>query len=180
MPIVRSLLSYFITDEEFQAIDRAVMDHAYDIQNTFGRLFDERVYENELAARLRADGFEVHTQVPIVVTHGSFSKTYYLDLVVNGMLYELKVVEQMAPAHKAQALHYAMLQNVRLVKLLNFGGPHVRGELLQNAMEERDRHQPRLRNSGWRIQSPNCQRLVDHMRALLADWGTHLDSSLYN
>ena len=80
MPILRSLNQRSVTDDEFHAIDRVVMSHAYDIQNKFGRLFDERVYENELAGRLLADGLEVHTQVPVTVSHGSFTKTYYLDL----------------------------------------------------------------------------------------------------
>jgi hypothetical protein len=49
-------------------------------------LCDERVYENDVAARLRALGFtDIHTQVPVTVTHGDFSKTYFLDLVVNQM-----------------------------------------------------------------------------------------------
>lgn len=180
MPILCSLNQRCVTDEEFRVIDKAVMRHAYDLQNQFGRLFDERVYENELADRLRADGFEVETQVPVTVSHGSFTKTYYLDLVVNHMLYELKVVEHRVSAHKTQCLHYAMLQNVRLVKLVNFGEKKVRGELFQNTLREADRHHPRLRNSGWHPRDEQCENLVHHLKSLLADWGTHLSSSLFN
>ncbi len=180
MPIIRSLNLRSVTDAEFQAIDKAVMDHAYDIQNKFGRLFDERIYENELADRLRADGFDVHTQVPITVRHGTFTKTYYLDLVVNHMVYELKVVEHRLPEHKAQCLHYAMLQDIRLVKLLNFGEEKVRGDLHQNTLSEADRHHPTLRKSGWHQVDEHGERLIDHLRSLLADWGTHLSSRLYN
>lgn len=180
MPIHRTLKLPAITDAEFARIDKAVMNHAYDIQNCMGRLFDERIYENELAGRLRADGFETVTQVPVQVVHGSFSKTYYLDLIVNGMVYELKVVENLHHSHKAQALHYAMLQGVRLVKLLNFGAGSIQGDLLKNLLDEPDRHQPVLRNSGWRPATPSCERLIDHLRALLNDWGTHLSGALYN
>jgi len=70
---------------------------------------------------LRAENFDVHTQIPVLVTHGGFQKTYDLDLVVNQMIYELKVVASLMNDHDAQALHYAMLQDVRLVKLINFG-----------------------------------------------------------
>jgi hypothetical protein len=76
MPIHRTLELTDISDAEFDRVDYAVMQHAYAIQNEFGRLFDERIYENELALRLRADGFIVHTQVPLKVVHGSFTKVY--------------------------------------------------------------------------------------------------------
>ncbi len=180
MPIHRTLNLPAITDAEFARIDKAVMDHAYDIQNRMGRLFDERIYENELADRLRADGFDAFTQVPVEVVHGGFAKTYYLDLIVNGMVYELKVVETLHHSHKAQALHYAMLQGVRLVKLLNFGAGSIQGDLLRNLLDEPDRHHPVLRNSGWRPETASCERLIHYLRDLLNDWGTHLSGSLYN
>lgn len=180
MPIHRTLELTDISDAEFDRVDHAVMHHAYAIQNEFGRLFDERIYENELALRLRADGFIVHTQAPLKVVHGSFTKVYYLDLVVNQMVYELKVVQALTAAHESQCYNYAMLQNIRRIKLLNFGAPKVKGSLLRNALAESERHFPKLRASGWQILAPNCQRLIDHLKALLADWGTHLDSNLYN
>ncbi len=180
MPIYSDLKLSSVSDVDFEAIDEAVMRCAYATQNKFGRLFDERVYENDLAARLRAEGFEVHTQVPIKVSHGGFEKIYYLDLVVNQMLYELKAVSALFDEHKAQSLHYAMLQDIRRVKLLNFGEPKVRGLLLRNAILAPSRHQPVLRNSGWRVLTPQCDRLFSHLRAVIKDWGTHLSSQLYN
>ena len=180
MPIHRTLELTDISDAEFERVDSAVMHHAYAIQNELGRLFDERIYENELTLRLRADGFIVHTQVPLKVVHGSFTKVYYLDLVVNQMVYELKVAQALTAVHESQCYNYAMLQNIRRIKLLNFGSPMVKGMLLRNALAESDRHSPRLRASGWQILTPNCQRMMDHLKALLADWGTHLDSLLYS
>ena len=126
MPIHPSLQLKSVSDTDFAVLDKAVMDCAYAAHNKFGRLFDERIYENDVAARLRALGLEAHTQVPVRVEHGTFQKTYYLDLVVNHMLYELKVVSILTSDHDAQALHYAILQDIRLVKLLNFGEVKVR------------------------------------------------------
>ena len=180
MPIHCSLQLRDVTDEEFAFIDGAVMRCAYASQNHFGRLFDEKVYENDIAARLRNEGFEVHTQVPIKVAHGSFEKTYFLDLIVNQMLYELKAVGALQPEHDAQALNYAMLQGVHRVKVLNLGGPKVRGKLLRNALSTAERHEPRLRKAGWRMLTPQCERLLDHLKELVKDWGTHLNSRLYN
>ncbi|MBX7211674.1 MAG: GxxExxY protein [Verrucomicrobiaceae bacterium] len=180
MPITPSLHIRDITDAEFTSIDEVVMRCAYACQNKFGRLFDERIYENDLAERLRAEGFTVHTQVPVTVTHGGFEKVYYLDLVVNDLIYELKVAAAFLPEHKAQALHYAMLQDVRRVKLLNFGGPKVRGDLQWNTLTTAERHRPRQRKTGWQPITPQCERLVGHIKDLIKDWGTHLSTDLYN
>jgi hypothetical protein len=73
-----------------------------------------------------------------------------------------------------------MLQNIRRIKLLNFGSPKVNGMLWRNALAEPERYLPKLRATGWQILTPKCQRLIDHLKALLADWGTHLDSRLYS
>jgi GxxExxY protein len=180
MPITPSLLLRPVSDDEFAVIDEAVMRCAYSVQNKFGRFFDEQVYENDLAARLRAEGFEVHTQVPIAVTHQRFKTTCFLDLVVNHMLYELKVVSTLTGEHDAQALHYAMLQDIPLVKLINFGEQRVRGRLLCNALRTADRYHSTLCNSGLRLVTPNCERLVSYFKAIIHDWGTHLFNHLYN
>jgi GxxExxY protein len=180
MPIHPSFQLKSLSDAEFAVIDKAVMTCAYGVHNKLGRLFDERICENDLAARLRAEGLDVHTQVPLLVTHGGFQKTYYLDLIVNQMLYELKVVSSLTSEHDSQALHYAMLQDTRLLKLLNFGEQRVLGKLLSNAVTTEERHHPRLRKSGLRYLTPHCERLVGHLKELIHDWGTHLSSHIYN
>lgn len=110
MPIHCPLTIGPLSDAAFAETDRVVMGCAFASQNTIGRLCDERIYENDLAARLRAEGMtEVHTQIPVTVTHLGFSKTYRLDLVVSQMVYELKVAAGFASEHEAQAIHYAAL-----------------------------------------------------------------------
>ena len=180
MPIHPSIQLQDITDDDFNVIDEAVMRCAYASQNHFGQLFDERVYENDMAARLRAEGFDVQTQIPIKVAFGGFEKIYRLDLVVNQMVYELKVVESLIAEHEAQALHYAMLQDVRRVKLINLGSTQVRGKLLRNALTKLERFSPRLSPAQWTPLTSGCERLVGHLKELIKDWGTHLDSRLYN
>ena len=49
----------------------------------------------------RADGFrEVYVQQPVIITHGDFSKTYFLDLIADGALYELKTVTSLSGEHQ--------------------------------------------------------------------------------
>lgn len=180
MPIEPALQLRDLTQSAFDELDEVVMRHAYAAQNKFGRLFDERIYENDLAKRLRAEGLDVHTQVPVKVSHVSFEKSYFLDLIVNDMLYELKVVTALLPEHQAQGLHYAMMNNIRRVKLINFRSSRVVGELLYNPISDAERHQPVFVTDSFRPLTPGCERLVAQVSSFVADWGTHLSSRLYN
>ncbi len=56
MPIHPSLALRPITQEQFARLDYQVMRHAFDSQNELGRLCDEVIYQNDLAARLTAAG----------------------------------------------------------------------------------------------------------------------------
>lgn len=106
MPIASAIPVRNLTREEFDERDAVVMRCAYASQNALGRLCDERVYENDLALRLQAEGFtNVSTQVPVTLTHEDFRKEYRLDLLVDDALYELKTVAALASQHDTQALH---------------------------------------------------------------------------
>ena len=59
MPIHPPIPLRDLTQDEFDRLDAIVMRHAYAAQNKLGRLFDERVYENEVAQTLREAGHEV-------------------------------------------------------------------------------------------------------------------------
>lgn len=180
MPIHCSLTIGSISDETFAELDRVVMGNAFASQNLLGRLCDERVYENDLAARLRAEGFsEVYTQLPIMVAHEGFSKTYRLDLVVNQMVYELKTTVSFAPEHDTQAIHYAALLDVDRVKLLNFRTNKVMGKLLRSPFGRIDRTQVRSLETRWQPLSARCNELKRRMQALLMDWGAFLETQLY-
>ena len=126
--------------DEFKCVDYRVMGHAFRCQNDLGRACDEGPYEKDLVARLLPDGFrEVHCQVPIYVTHDDFSKTYFVDLIADGGLYELKAVSALGNEHKAQLLNYMLLLDVRCGKLINFQSEKVQGQLVINGVTGDDR-----------------------------------------
>ena len=175
MPIRCSLNLAPLTDPEFDTIDRAVMGRCYASQNHLGRLCDERVYENDVAARLRAAGFtDVQTQVPVTLTHATFSKTYRLDLVAGRMPYEFKTVATFAPEHDAQGIHYAALGNTDRVKLINFRPPKVTGRLLRSPLVRVNRRQIVVARERWQPLSENCSVLVERLTALLGTGGRSL------
>jgi len=181
MPIACQLKFRNLTQSEFDERDAVVMRCAYAAQNALGRLCDERVYEYDLARRLRAEGFRlVHTRVPVVVSHDGFVKEYRLDLVADHALYELKTVGAFVSQHDAQALHYAMLADVNHAKLLNFRTGKVQGRLLFNVLIGGRRRTTSMDAARWVSLSPECDILKRRVERLLTDWGGGLDWRLYD
>src|SRR5260370_36668691 len=118
MPIHCSMTFAHQSADEFEKLDYLVMGHAYASQNELGRLCVECAYEADLKARLLAEGFRsVQTQVPVTVTHRDFSKTYFLDLIADDALYELKAETNLIGEHDAQLLNYMFLVGIRRGKL---------------------------------------------------------------
>lgn len=180
MPIHCALKLQPISNAEFTAIDRVVMGCAFASQNRLGRLCDERVYENDVAARLRAEGFrDVITQEPIFVTWQEFTKRYRLDLVVNQMVYEFKTVSILVGEHDAQAIHYGTLLNIDRVKLLNFRSHEVVGRLKRCPIMGPARFQVTADRSAWRPLSDRCEWLANLANDLFREWGGFLDTQLY-
>lgn len=181
MPIICDPPINSLTRDEFLDRDDLIMKCAYASQNKLGRLCDEKVYENDLAERLKAAGMgSVRTQVPIVITHGAFTKEYRLDLVADDAVYELKTVEQYVGGHFSQALNYAMCLNVRFIKLLNFRPSKVDGKLRVSAVTNADRYAVRIITDLWQPLSNRCHLLKDCLQALVADIGGYLSVNLYN
>lgn len=64
-----------IDEQEFYEIDYQVTGLAYAIHNEIGRLWDEKIYQNELANRCRAVGLgNVKREVPVIVLYKDFCK----------------------------------------------------------------------------------------------------------
>jgi len=180
MPIYCPVNIACLDADAFEKLDYRVMGHAYASQNELGRLCDECVYEADLKARLVADGFRsVNTQVPVTVTHREFSKTYYLDMVADNALYELKTAAEFAGEHKAQLLNYIFLLGLQRGKLLNFRPPGVQGRIVATSLTPTDRRRFAAVTGRWNEMTPSCATLRQKMCELLEDWGAFLDLALY-
>jgi len=95
----------------------------YNVYNSLGFGFLEKVYENALAYELRKAGFIVAQQKPISVFYAGVEVgEYYADLLVNGyVIVELKAAEKIVSAHEAQLINYLRATDVEVGLLLNFG-----------------------------------------------------------
>lgn len=95
----------------------------YEVYNSLGYGFLEKVYENAMAIALQRRGLAVKQQWPIsVVFLGEVVGEYYADLFVdNIVVVEIKAVKTIDDAHKAQLLNYLKATKSEIGLLLNFG-----------------------------------------------------------
>ena len=96
---------------------------AFQVLNTLGAGFLEKVYENAVAHELRKSGLTVAQQQGITVTYdGIIVGEYNVDLLVEEtIIVELKAIRSLDNAHTAQCLNYLKATGLHLCLLLNFG-----------------------------------------------------------
>lgn len=180
MPIHCPITISCLGAEEFEALDYRVMGQAYASQNELGRLCDESAYEADLKARLVANGFRaVHTQHPVTLSHRDFSKIYYLDLIADDALYELKAAKALTSEHEAQLLNYIFLLGLRRGKLLNFRPTKVQGRIVATSLTQEERRRFTPVTGRWKGLTPACETLRQTMCDLMQDWGAFLEIALY-
>src|SRR5258708_19455859 len=106
MPVMLDCRFRKLSQDEFGELAYQVMGHIFDIHRDFGPLFDEEIYQRELARRVAGARIEV----PIEIAFDGFRKTYYIDLLVDrGALFELKTAETLHDPHQTQLLTYPLL-----------------------------------------------------------------------
>jgi GxxExxY protein len=180
MPIHCPIKIASLSADEFEQLDYRVMGHAYASQNELGRLCDECAYEADLKARLLADGFRsVQTQVPVTVTHRDFVKKYFLDLVADDALYELKTANEFVGEHDTQLFNYLFVLGLPRGKLLNFRPLKVQGKIIATSLTHAERRRFITVTEKWNDLTPGCAALRQAMLDLLEDWGAFLDFALY-
>jgi len=153
------------------------MGHAFESQNEIGRLADEQIYRSDLAHRLHSSGLQCNQETPIELTHKTFSKTLYLDLVVScGGVYELKTVSALNSQHVAQLLTYLYLLDLPRGKLVNFRSPTVESQFVNAPIPREERSGFTVIDEDFRGGPELSQMVVD----LVRDWGTALSGPLYH
>ena len=107
---------------DLDSLVEAVIGAAYEVANTLGAGFLEKLYERALQSELTLRGISVQSQVVYPVSYkGNLVGEYMPDLVVEGSLVvELKCVDRFAPIHLAQCLSYLHASGLTLALLLNF------------------------------------------------------------
>lgn len=170
-----------LTREEFDVISAIVMSHVFASQKDLGRLCDEQVFQRDITHRLEAAGLgPVAREVPVSVSLHDFTKTYYLDLVVQeAFIAELKCVEALASEHLVQLLNYLLITEASHGKLINLRPPSVEFRTVNGAVSKEERRQYAIRTEKWQPQTSRCALLADIVDEILRAWGAFLDCHLY-
>lgn len=175
MPITCKFTPQILSQDEFHAIDKMVMRHAFDIQNEFGRLCDEGIYQNELVFRCQADGIPILKEAVICVEHHDFHKLYFLDMLANnGGIYELKASETLNNRNDLQLINYLLLAGLHHGKLINFGPASVEHRFISTSLTLEDRKKFSIDTRRWDGSDIESSLLEQTLCGLLNDWGMFL------
>ena len=109
--------------EQHRDITEQILACAFDVQNTLGCGFLEKVYENAMTVALEQAGLKVRQQVPLRVHYRDILVgDHVADLVVaDAVIVEIKATEKHSQVHVAQVLNYLKATRLAVGMLLNLG-----------------------------------------------------------
>jgi GxxExxY protein len=179
MPVILPRPIAAISQADFHLIHQRMVGHAIDVQNELGRLLPEAAYQNELAARCSADGLPAERELRIQVTHGSFTKDYFIDLLLCGStIVEVKASSATTPAHKAQTLNYLMLAGTHHGSLVNFRPTRVSHSFVSTRLNHGKRAAFHIHRQNWPV-NPAHKAVDQALCDFCSDVGLALDTQLY-
>jgi len=106
----------------YEEITGQIIGAAFEVYNTLGYGFLEKVYENALIRELQLRGLNATAQYPIKVEYKDAEVgDYYADILVEDkVIIELKTGEAFNPTHEAQLLNYLKATGIKVGLLINF------------------------------------------------------------
>ncbi len=111
----------------YEELTQEIIGSAFEVHNTLGYGFLERVYQKALQAELNARGLEVEIEHPIKVSYKGISVgEYFADLFVNkAVIVELKTAPEYNAKDEPQLLNELKATGIKIGLLINFGRTKV-------------------------------------------------------
>ena len=108
-------------------ISEQVISCAFEVSNTLGAGFVEKVYENALCVELTKTGIPFCRQQRYGIRYKNENiGNYIADIVVaEKLLIELKALSALNREHEAQVMNYLKASGLRVGLLLNFGTARI-------------------------------------------------------
>ena len=108
-------------------LSQCVIGCAFEVSNTLGVGFFEKVYENALCVEFQKQGLSFIRQKSVDVSYkGNLVGEYITDIIVeDSLLLELKAVKTLCSEHEAQLINYLKVTELTYGLLLNFGKPKL-------------------------------------------------------
>jgi GxxExxY protein len=109
------------------SLTERVLAAIFEVSNTLGAGFLEKVYERALLRELALRGISATAQASFAITYKEqYVGEYFGDILVEDVLVvELKCVERLANEHTAQCLNYLRASGRTVCLLVNFQKPKV-------------------------------------------------------
>jgi GxxExxY protein len=109
-------------EQEYEALTERVLGAVFEVSNTLGAGFLEKVYERALVRELGLRGIRTAVQAPLAISYkGYVVGEYFVDILVEEVLMvELKCVERLGNEHTAQCLNYLRGSGLSVCLLVNF------------------------------------------------------------
>ena len=115
------------TEGDLAALTERVLGAVFEVSNTLGAGFLEKVYERALLRELDLRSIRTAAQASFAVSYkGQSVGEYFADIPMEDVLVvELKCVERLGNEHTAQCLNYLRASGRRVCLLVNFQKPKV-------------------------------------------------------
>ena len=180
MPIKVSKHVELSSYDDYHSLDYKIMAIVFFIHKELGRFWNEKVYQNELAYRCQKAGFgNVATEVEIDVSYKDFCKFYYIDLLVNNIIYELKTAQALCREHEKQTINYLMLTGLNHAKLINFRSTSVQYRFISTKITPTKRYNFTFIDEQWRDIDEDSVWLKETVKNLVNEWGMFLEVALF-
>ena len=124
---------------KYEEITEKIIKSFYNVYNTLGYGFLEKVYENAMMIDLRKAGLKCENQIPIKVFYqNEIIGEYFADILVeNKIIIELKAIKQLTKQDEAQLLNYLSSTKIEVGLLLNFGEkPEIKRKIFDNKLKK--------------------------------------------
>ena len=118
-----------MTRQEYKDIYE-VVGAAMEVHKTLGRGMAEPVYQEAFAVEMEKRGMVVEREKELTLHYKDvvLHKKYYADFYYQGIIIELKSVEEIVADHRAQLFNYMRITRQLRGILLNFGEKFLRSE----------------------------------------------------
>ena len=112
---------------KYSELTGLILRLAFEVHNTLGCGFLEKVYERALIYELKANNIKIETEKAIKIIYKEQNVgTYIADIIAEGkVIIELKTVDFLAAIHKAQVLNYLKASGCEVALILNFSKPRL-------------------------------------------------------
>lgn len=112
---------------KYKELTGKILGCAFEVHNTLGCGFLEKVYERAIVIELQANSLGVETQKRIKISYkGKDVGNYMPDIIVeNKVIVDLKTVEFLTKIHTAQLLNYLRATGFEVGLILNFARPRL-------------------------------------------------------